>query len=207
MENRNRRIVMSCVGIIICGISVALFRMAHWGTDPFQTFCAGIQELTGISFGLLYMIINGLMLLVVFLVQRKYIGIATVLNITLLGYVVEWTYGWLQRQYPVESISSKIIFLCLGLLLLCIASSLYFTADLGVSTYDSIALYLSEKKVARFSICRIGTDLFCVITGGLLGAPVGVGTVITAFCMGPLIQFFNKHLAQPILLYQKKKPG
>ena len=45
---------------------------------------------------------------------------------------------------------------------------------------------------------RIATDFICVLTGGLLGATVGVGTVLTAFCMGPIIQFFNEKISEPM---------
>jgi uncharacterized membrane protein YczE len=45
---------------------------------------------------------------------------------------------------------------------------------------------------------RIATDFICVLTGGLLGATVGIGTVLTAFCMGPIIQFFNENVSMPL---------
>jgi uncharacterized membrane protein YczE len=68
---------------------------------------------------------------------------------------------------------------------------------MGVSTYDAVALLLSEKKVAKFKYCRIGTDLICTLVGFLLGAVVGIGTMVTAFFMGPLITFFKHHFAMP----------
>ena len=85
------------------------------------------------------------------------------------------------------------------------------TADLGVSTYDAIALIICNTwKKGKFQYVRIITDLFCVVTGcilfvisggGLLKIPTiaGIGTIITAFFMGPLIEFFNVHIARPIL--------
>ena len=91
---------------------------------------------------------------------------------------------------------------------MCLASALYFTADLGVSTYDAVSLIWSEKQSrVPFRVCRIVCDLVCVLAGTLLcraggvkiSGVVGVGTVITAFFMGPLIDFFNRRVAQPFL--------
>ncbi len=82
-------------------------------------------------------------------------------------------------------------------------SALYFTADMGVSTYDAVSLILSEKKRWKFQFCRISSDLFCTIVGFLFGATVGIGTVVTAFFMGPLIAFFNRTVAEP-MRYGKK---
>ncbi len=80
---------------------------------------------------------------------------------------------------------------------MCFGSSLYFTGDLGVSAYDAVALILSEKKVARFQFCRIGSDFICTILGYLLGATAGIGTIITAFFMGPIIIAFNRKVSIP----------
>ena len=85
------------------------------------------------------------------------------------------------------------------------------TADLGVSTYDAVAIVMSRKwKWGKFQYVRICTDLVCVVLGTvifLLGGGtwrqvptvVGVGTIITAFFMGPLIEFFNVKIARPLL--------
>ena len=82
---------------------------------------------------------------------------------------------------------------------------------MGVSTYDAIALIISQKQdKVKFQFVRIGTDFVCVALGvilclmsgmtlGQIGANVGVGTIIAAFFMGPLIAFFNTHVAEPFL--------
>ena len=90
-----------------------------------------------------------------------------------------------------------------GLVILSFGSSLYFVSNMGVSTYDSVALILSEKTKGPFAPIRIGCDLFCSVTGWLLGAVLGIGTVMSAFCMGPLISFFNRTISEP-LRYGKK---
>lgn len=196
---------MSLAGILLCGISIGFFRMADWGTDPFQTFCGGMEAISGMAFGILYLFINGILLLAVFLIRRKYIGLATVLNMTLMGFVVEGTNDLLQKHLPVVNIWGQAAYLTAGVVLLCISSSLYFTADLGVSAYDAMALILTEKTAVRFELCRVGCDLFCVAVGAVCGAPVGIGTIVTAFCMGPLIEFFNVHLARPILYRNRQE--
>ena len=86
----------------------------------------------------------------------------------------------------------------MAVVIMCLASALYFTGDLGVSTYDAIALTLSEKKGWDFRIVRVVSDLICTLTGTLLGVMPGIGTIITAFFMGPLIAFFRKTVADPL---------
>ena len=50
----------------------------------------------------------------------------------------------------------------------------------------------------------MGCDMICTLIGFLLGGIVGVGTLVTALFMGPLIEFFNLHFARPLLARAKK---
>src|SRR5690606_37921649 len=118
-------------------------------------------------------------------------------NIFLLGYVVEFSSWLFETRIPNPTIVVRSLFLVVGIIILCFGSSLYFIGDLGVSTYDAVALILAEKKVAPFQYCRIGSDLICTIIGFLLGATVGIGTLVTAFFMGPIIAFFNNKISIP----------
>ncbi len=189
---------MTVFGVLIAGLSVGMFNFSAFGMDPFQVLAHGIWMQFSIGFGTFYTIINLIMLVFIFFIDRHKIGLGTVINIFLLGYVVEFS-SWLwATMIPNPSILIRSIFLIIGVVILCFGSSLYFTGDLGVSTYDAVALILSEKKVARFQYCRIGSDLICTIIGFVLGATVGVGTVVTAFFMGPIIAFFNKKISVPL---------
>lgn len=196
-----KRIIMALLGVLIAGISVGLFRRSDFGTDPFQVLVTGISnQVTFAGFGTIYMIINLLMLLAIFFLDKHYIGIATFINIFLLGYVVQFSddcVGRLVGENP--SIITRVILLIIGVVILCFASAMYFSADLGVSTYDAVSLIMTDKKLGKFKFLRIGTDLFCVIVGFLLGGVVGLGTLITAFFMGPLIDFFKVKITEPFL--------
>jgi uncharacterized membrane protein YczE len=175
-----------------------MFNFSAFGMDPFQVFAHGVWKHIDIGFGTFYMILNLIMLIFIFFIDRHKIGLGTVINIFLLGYVVEFSSWFLASRIPNPTIWVRIFFLVIGIIILCFGSSLYFIGDLGVSTYDAVALILSEKKVARFQYCRIGSDLICTIIGLALGATVGVGTLVTAFFMGPIIAFFNKRISIPL---------
>jgi len=204
MNEKNRRIIMTVLGVLIAGFSVGMFNFSTFGMDPFQVFAHGAWMHMSIGFGTFYAILNLIMLVFIFIIDRHKIGIGTFINIFLLGYVVEFS-SWLFATWiPDPSLVTRIIFLIIGLIILCFGSSLYFVGDLGVSTYDAVALILSEKKVARFQYCRIGSDLICTLIGFLLGATVSIGTVVTAFFMGPIIVLFNEKIAIP-LRYGKPK--
>ena len=208
---KKKRILMSVIGVLICAVSVGFFKLAAFGVDPFQSFMSGMDQLIPIEFGTLYVIVNTCLLLYALIIDRHYIGIATFVNLFLLGYVVQFTYETLQMIFAEPSMVVRILSFAFGFIMLCFSSSIYMTADLGVSTYDAGALIMANTwKIGRFKYIRIATDVVCVVLGILLflvgggalamiPAFVGVGTILTAFFMGPLIDFFNRKFAVPFL--------
>jgi uncharacterized membrane protein YczE len=82
---------MTVFGVVVSAISVGFFRQAAFGTDPFQCMCAGLDNVIPISFGTLYVIINLVLLCVMLLTSRRFIGIATFINMFLTGYIVEFS--------------------------------------------------------------------------------------------------------------------
>ena len=210
-ENFGKRVFMSLFGVIICAISVGIFKIAALGVDPFQSFMAGLDALVPIGFGTLYVITNAVLLLFALVFDRHYIGIATFINLFLLGYITQFTYEYLQTVIVDPSIIVRVLCLVIGIVIICFGSAFYMTANLGVSTYDAVALIISNTwKKGKFQYVRIATDFVCVILGTALflisggnfsriPTIAGIGTIITAFFMGPLIEFFNIHIARPIL--------
>lgn len=206
-----RRILMSVLGVAICGFSVGMFKFAALGVDPFQTMMSGLDALIPIRYGTLYVIVSVVLLVFAFIFDKTKIGIATMINLFFFGYIVEFSQGLWTRMLPDASLPLRLVILLIAIVILCLASSLYFTADLGVSVYDAVSLIWSQRQnKVRFAICRVISDFVCLICGvilllisgaGMTGifANVGIGTIVTAFFMGPLISYFNVHIAQPML--------
>ena len=211
LKARRRRIAMSLAGVIICAVSVGIFKLAALGVDPFQSLMSGLDALIPIEFGTLYVIVNVVLLLFSLIADRSRIGIATFINLFLLGYITQFSYAFLQGILPDPSLPIRIACLVIGIVIICFGSALYMTADLGVSTYDAVAIVMSSKwHWGKFKYIRIITDLVCVAAGctlfvlagnalGKIPTIAGAGTIITAFFMGPLIDFFNVKIARPLL--------
>lgn len=211
-----KRIAMSVLGVLVCGFSVGIFKLAAFGVDPFQAFMSGMDHLIPIGFGTLYVIVNVVLLSFSLCFNRKKIGIATVINLLFLGYVTQFSYGLLQQMFPQPSIPIRAAALVIGIVIICFGSAFYMTADLGVSTYDAVAIIMADTwHLGKFQYLRIATDIVCVVLGVVLflisGGDwhaittfAGIGTIITAFFMGPLIEFFNVHVARPFLNEKSK---
>lgn len=206
-----KRVGMTVFGVVSCAVSVGLFKLAALGVDPFQSFMAGLDALIPISFGTLYVIANVALLLFSLIFDRRRIGLGTFINLFLTGYIVQFSYDFFQGIFGEPSMPARVVFLLIAIVIMCFSSAFYFTAAMGVSTYDAVALILTENwHIGKFKYIRIATDIVCVAAGCILyllaggsftSIPTiaGIGTIITAFFMGPLIDYFNNHVAIPFL--------
>ena len=193
--------LMTIGGVILCALAVGFFKCSLFGVDPFQCFAQGSwgKFFTFTSYGTYYMIISLLLLLIDLVLDRHYIGIATFINMFLTGYIVDFSTNTINKYIPDPSFTIRVIMILVAVVIMCFASSLYMTSDLGVSVYDAIPIIISNRSKKPFRFCRIGCDLICVIIGTVCGLLPGFGTLITAFFMGPLIEFFNNVFSRPLL--------
>lgn len=206
-----KKIIMSLIGVILCGIGVGIIKASFLGVDPYQTLTTGLDFCLPLSFGTIYLIVTGLLFIFMFFGDKHYIGFNTFINLFFLGYIAEYTQKFVMWIFPEPLLIVKGGIFAVGFIVLCLSASLYITADMGVSTYDAVALIICETwHKGKFKYVRIISDLTCVVLGSLIillsGGKindllkiVGVGTILTAFFMGPVIELFNKYISRPIL--------
>ena len=211
MENKRRRLLMCIFGVLFFGVSIGFFKIAALGMDPFQSLLSGLGAILPVGYGTLYVTVNLVLLIFTFFTDKHYIGLATLINISLVGYLAQYTHEFLLYLFPDLGFVERLTFLIIGILIMCLAASFYFVADLGVSTYDALSLIVSNTwGIGKFRNCRIVSDMICVtlavalylLSGRKISeitSIVGIGTVITAFFTGPFIEFFNKYVSRPLL--------
>ena len=211
-----RRIWMSVAGVVLTALAVAMFKTAALGVDPFQSFVSGMDAVIPLSYGTVYAGLCALLLLFSLICDRHYLGLATFINLFLLGYMVEFFQKLCFDGVTELALLCQLLLFAGAFVLLCFSASLYITADLGVSTYDSVALILTNKfHLGKFKFVRITTDVICVVAGVALyvvscgtkglGTVVGIATIVTALGMGPFIDWFNRKIVEPMFYRGQEK--
>lgn len=186
-----RKLFLTCVGVLIMGISVSASIYSGLGTDPCTCINLGISGKIGVPYWLCECIFNAILLLFPLIFSRKLIGFGTVTSMFFVGIVADMLRNTLYRAFlparPVVWV--HIVFMLAGALFLGIGASFYMAPSLGVSSYDSTPLIVKEHLPFEFRWIRVTYDVTAVIIGWLLGSAVGVGTVLVAFGLGPMIHF------------------
>lgn len=199
-KDGTKRMALMFMSVLIMGFAVSVFSYSGMGVDPFTAFNMSISEKLGISFGFFQMCMNGVLLVAIILTSKKLINLGTVANMIGVGYVCEFFTSIYDKILPQDNhIVVKLVLMALGVFLLSFSASLYFNCKLGVSPYDAVGFVVEDKISVKYKWSRVATDLICTAVAFLLGGPIGIGTVVTAFFMGPVIAFCDSNLSQKII--------
>jgi uncharacterized membrane protein YczE len=173
-------------GLAGYGFSMALMIKAGLGLDPWDVFHQGLAERTGLSFGLITAIV-GVGVLLAWIPLRNRPGIGTVANVIVIAVVVDASLAVL----PAPSAMPIRIALMLGAVVLnAISTVLYIGAGLGPGPRDGLMTGLVARTGLSVRLVRTSIEATVLIVGWLLGGTVGVGTVVYALGIGPLVQLF-----------------
>ena len=192
-----RRVAMCIIGNIILGLGVALTKLTAFGNDPFNGMCMAVSARIGIPYAVYTPIFNLALFGLELLFGRKYIHIGTFVNWFLLCYAVSF-FLWIGELFGVTVLSGmalRLAVLVIGLIVISFGLALYQRADLGVAPYDAIPLMVCDRwPRVPFFWARIALVGLCTVVGWLAGGIVGIGTLLTALALGPVVDFFMRRL-------------
>lgn len=164
--------------------------MAGLGLSPWEVLHQGISEQTGIPIGTVG-IITGLFVLLLWIPLRERIGVGTVLNVILIGLVIDATLFLV--PYGNEPLWLRTGMMLGGVFLIGVGTSFYIGAGLGPGPRDGLMTGLARRGYPIGPV-RIGLELSVLIAGWLLGGTVGIGTVVFALGVGPLVAWLLPRL-------------
>ncbi|MEG8422659.1 hypothetical protein U4U88_19820 [Klebsiella pneumoniae] len=189
-----RRLLQLYIGLVLYGVSTAFFVHANLGADPWDVFHLGVAKQLGISFGTV-IILTGAAVLLLWIPIRQMPGLGTVSNVIVLGLAADATLAVLP---PLESMVARSALLAGAIVLNAIATGMYIGAGFGPGPRDGLMTGLHARTGWSLRGIRTAIELSVLLIGWLLGGKFGVGTVIYALSIGPLIQLCLPWFSQPV---------
>ncbi len=187
MTGKWKAVLMVVAGSMMMGISIDLFVQAGFGLDPLSLFQAGLGGVLHLSLGTTSQLLMISILILLFFLDRKRIGIGTILNSILVG-------TFINLFSPIictggGNAAAHILCLLAGLIFMGAGIGLYVAAGLGEAGMDALMIYLSQKLKKNVNTTRRVMDIILAATGFLLGGKMGAATVISMLVNGSIIQF------------------
>jgi len=179
-----RRLLQLYIGLSLYGISTAMFVRADLGADPWNVFHLGVAKLLAMDIGTV-MIVTGALVLLLWIPLRQRPGLGTISNVIVIGLAAD---AALLLIPALDSLISRSLLLLAAIGVNAIATGMYIGAGFGAGPRDGLMTGINARTGWSVRSVRTVIELSVLLTGWLLGGTLGVGTVLYALAIGPLIQ-------------------
>jgi uncharacterized membrane protein YczE len=183
-DRLGQRLVRLAAGLLLYGFSDGLILLGALGVDPWDVLHQGLARTFGLQVGT-WAIVVGALVLLAWLPLRQRPGLGTVSNVVAVGLAINATLALLPQPHE---IAVRIIVMLAGIGLNAVATGLYIGAGLGPGPRDGLMTGISARGHS-VRVVRTTLELSVLVIGYFLGGDVGIGTVLYAFGIGPLVHW------------------
>lgn len=184
------RFVQLVAGLFLYGFTMAMLVESTLGLDPWDVFHEGVANHVDLTFGQV-VIATGAIILLLWIPLRQLPGIGTILNVLIIGLAAD--FGLAVIAQP-DDLWLRVLLLIGGVVGNGFAGALYIGAALGAGPRDGLWLGLVRRTGRSVRFWRTAIEVTVLAVGFALGGTVGLGTVLYALTIGPIVQFFLPYL-------------
>ena len=179
-----RRLLQLYAGLLLYGLSLALQVRAMLGLGPWDVFHEGVADHTGLSFGTV-VIVTSVAVLLLWIPLRQKPGLGTISNVFAVGLAADFGLSFIPEG---DGLPVQIAMLTAGVGLNAVAGAAYLGANFGPGARDGLMTGFVAKTGASVGKVRTTIELTIMAIGFALGGTVGLGTIVYALSIGPLLQ-------------------
>lgn len=185
------------MGCVVWGLGIVLTVKGHLGVAPWEVFQVAVSRLSGVSLGRVGQLIGLFLVVLTYAAARIRPNWATFVTMFFVGFFVDVWYPLVPEASGLVAQGAMLIG---GTVVIGFATGLYLRANLGAGPRDGAMFAICQLTGATVSVARTGLEVFVLLIGVLLGGPIGLGTLVYALIIGPIVQFFLKLLGAPTQL-------
>lgn len=189
------RLAQLVIGLVMFGASLALLVRSDLGLDPWDVFHQGLSVASGVPIGVCT-IVAGVIVLLLWIPLHQRPGVGTIANVILVGLSLDAVLALLAQP---GSLTVRWAFLIVGIVLNGIATGAYIGAGLGPGPRDGLMVGLASRG-RSVRLVRTVIEVTVLVIGYLLGGTVGIGTVLYALAIGPIV-----HVTLPLLSHDRRQ--
>lgn len=188
----NKRLLHLFIGLLLYAVGIVFTIQGNLGLAPWDALHMGLTYITHLSFGLISILVGFIILLFTYQLNES-IGIGTLANIIIIGLLIDLIFAL--NLIPLStSAFSGIPMLLIGMEMIALGSYFYIGSGFGTGPRDGLMVALTRVTKKPIGLIRGSIEITVFIAGYMLGAKIGIGTLLLAFGMGPIIQLTFKLL-------------
>ena len=201
-------IILTAIGAVLCGVGCGFENFASLGMDAVGSFYDGIRIILGLSLesiGTVSLAVTAVLLIFLLIVDRRYVSIGTVIYMVLYSISANVGTKLLELLVHTEALPLKILIAVTGFAMLSAGLGIYIAVDIGVDAFTGVTLWITDKLHKDLKYVKIACDLILMVAGILLGARIGLFTVVSVLSGGPAIEFCTKKVQRIYIRHMIRK--
>lgn len=185
MNNIIKKSTIVILGLMVMALGIVLYLKSNLGVDPLTAFMDGLAKTFSISIGRASQGLMFFLIIIIFFVERKRLGIGTILNALLVGVFIDlfMNIGFLN---PVNQFLAFILLIS-GVILLAVGIAIYISVGFGEGAVDAIMVMIDSRLNMEMKWIKILLDGLLFVLAFLLRGQIGIGTIVGMLLTGPII--------------------
>ncbi len=189
-----KKVIICTFSIVLLGFGVALNTRAMLGNDPITVFYEGFGLKTGVNMGLAANIVSAILVVAVFLLDRHYINVGTLIYAAVLGLSITYSLSLYDSLNIPYTLMNRVITVLIGYTISTTAVGAFVAIDIGIDPWMASAIIIGKKLDKPFGLVKACIDVSMLIIGYFMGGTVGVMTFVSAILGGPAVQKISEFL-------------
>ncbi|MEH7237885.1 YczE/YyaS/YitT family protein [Bacillus sp. JJ1562] len=185
-----RRITFFGVGLFILALGISLMIIADIGAGAWDALNVGLSETFGLTIGNWVMVVGVIVMLVNALLLSERPAFLSIGTIILIGFFIDFWLLIALDEWNLKSLVLQVLTLVGGLVVASLGIAIYLQAKFPLSPLDNLMLAISKRFKLKVGISKTIAEATGLILALLVGGPIGIGTLVVTFGIGPIIQFF-----------------
>ena len=183
-----QRLLKLVFSLFLCALGSYMGIQANVGLAPWECFQTGVMYKTGFMYGNIVVSV-GLIVIIVDLILKERIGVGTLCNAMFVGKFIDF-FNYIDLIPKLDNFALGVCLLFAGQVVLSVGTCFYVKVGLGAGPRDSLMVAIG-RRLNKFPIGAVRwlIEITVIFFGYIMGAKVGVGTLISVFGMGTIMEY------------------
>ncbi|MGP7818277.1 YczE/YyaS/YitT family protein [Niallia sp. 01092] len=181
------------IGLIILSFGATLTIKANLGAGPWDALNVGLSHLIGLTIGSWIVIIGIVLIFVNGLLLKKRPDILSLITVFIIGFFVDFWMAALLNSFNYFYFKNQFVLLIAGLIIAGLGIAMYLQARFPLNPIDHFMVSMQTRFGLNIMAAKLIGEVLALLFALLVNGPIGLGTVIIAFGIGPAIQFFHPY--------------
>ncbi|KMM35894.1 YczE/YyaS/YitT family protein [Guptibacillus hwajinpoensis] len=185
-----KRFLFYVIGLFILTAGVTLTIKSDIGAGAWDALNVGLSNTFGLTVGSWVIIVGIILIIINAFLMKAWPDFLALITIVVTGAFIDFWLITVFENWQIQDVFVAYAVFVAGVILIALGISIYLQAKFAVIPIDGLMLAIHSKTGLSIRTSKTVGELLALLAAVLFSGPIGVGTIIITFGIGPLVQFF-----------------